>query len=111
VAGGDRRDGITAGSCTRARRYLGTLRRILKICDSDFLSESLERRRFLPKFAVVMGCTSLLATFLHGIEAAIWADTYRFLGALPDNRSAMLYSVSAMTAYGHASLFLKLSGR
>ena len=26
---------------------------------------------------------------------------------MPDNRSAMLYSVSAMTTYGHANLFLK----
>jgi hypothetical protein len=31
----------------------------------------LERRRFMPKFAVVMGITALLATVLHGIEAAI----------------------------------------
>jgi len=41
------------------------------------------------------------------IEGIIWAGAYRFLGALPDNKSAMLYSLSAMTAYGHASLFLK----
>jgi len=58
----------------------------------------------MPGFAVVMGGTALLATLLHGIEAGIWAASYRFLGALPDNRSAMLYSLSAMTTYGHASL-------
>lgn len=71
------------------------------------MSVSQDRRSFLPTFAAVMGGTALLATFLHGIEAAIWAAAYRFLGALPDNRSAMLYSLSAMTTYGHANLFLK----
>jgi hypothetical protein len=72
-----------------------------------FLSGAMERRRFLAKFAVVMGVTALLATLLHGIEAAIWAGAYRLLGALPDAKSAMLYSLSAMTSYGHANLFLK----
>ena len=71
------------------------------------LAESADRRRFMFKFAVVMAITSLLATILHGIEGAIWAVAYRFLGALPDARTAMLYSISAMTSYGHAALFLK----
>jgi MFS superfamily sulfate permease-like transporter len=71
------------------------------------LSGAMERRRFLAKFAVVMGVTVLLATVLHGIEAATWAAAYRFLGALSDTRSAMLYSLSAMTSYGHANLFLE----
>jgi hypothetical protein len=49
----------------------------------------------------------LLATVLHGIEAATWAIAYRLLGALPNTRSAVLYSLSAMTSYGHANLFLE----
>ena len=57
-------------------------------------------------FIVVMGATVLLATFLHGLEAAIWAVAYLVLGALPDHRSGMLYLLGAMTTYGHASLFL-----
>ncbi len=73
----------------------------------DALGESVDRRRFIFKFAVVMAVISLLATILHGIEGAIWAAAYRFLGALPDDRTAMLYSISAMTSYGHANLFLK----
>ncbi len=73
----------------------------------DILGETVDSRRFLYKFAVVMAVTSLLATILHGIEGAIWAAAYRFLGALPDSRTAMLYSISAMTSYGHAALFLK----
>jgi hypothetical protein len=71
------------------------------------LAESVDRRRFMMKFAIVMALTSLLATILHGIEGAIWAAAYEFLGALPDARTAMLYSISAMTSYGHAALFLK----
>lgn len=72
----------------------------------DVLGETVDRRRFMYKFAVVMAVTSLLATILHGTEAAIWAAAYRFLDALPNNRAAMLYSLSAMTSYGHANLFL-----
>ena len=73
----------------------------------EALGESADRRRFMFKFATVMGVTSLLATILHGIEGAIWAAAYRFLDALPDNRTAMLYSISAITSYGHANLYLK----
>jgi peptidoglycan biosynthesis protein MviN/MurJ (putative lipid II flippase) len=73
----------------------------------DVLSVSEGRRNFTPRFAAVMGATALLATLLHGIEGAIWAVAYRFLRALPDNHSAMLYSLSAMTTYGHANMFLE----
>jgi hypothetical protein len=65
-----------------------------------------DRRHFLFMFGVVMGITTLSATLLHAIEASTWAAAYRLLGALPDNKSAMLYSLSAMTTYGHADLFL-----
>ena len=71
------------------------------------MSVSEDRRSFMPKFAMVMGVTALMATILHGIEGGIWAAAYRFLGALPDQRSAMLYSLSAMTSYGNTNIFLK----
>jgi hypothetical protein len=58
-------------------------------------------------FILVMGVTVLLATFLHGLEAGLWAVAYLVLGALPDLRSAMLYSLSSMTAYGHANVYLE----
>lgn len=56
---------------------------------------------------VVMGATTLLATGLHGLEAGIWAAAYRFLGAMPDAKTAMLYSLNAITSYGHESLVLE----
>jgi hypothetical protein len=65
------------------------------------------RRRAIPRFAVVMSVTTLLVTILHASEGFIWAVAYRLLGAMPDKRSAMLYSLSAMTSYGHADLFLQ----
>jgi len=54
-----------------------------------------------------VGFTSALVTVLHGIEAAAWAGAYLFLGALPDSRAAMLYSLGAMTTYGHANEYLE----
>jgi hypothetical protein len=73
----------------------------------SILGEPVDARGFISKFALVIGGTALLATLLHGIETGVWAAAYRLLGALPDNRSAMLYSPSAMTTYGHENLHLK----
>jgi hypothetical protein len=88
---------------------------VVHVCGLAFIGErvvhrmggSFDHRRFLPKFVLAMGGTSLLVTVLHGVEAAMWAAAFRSLGALPDQRSAMLYSLSAITSYGHANLFLK----
>lgn len=78
------------------------------------LSDALQRsgdapqtRRYLLLASVIMGITAILATILHGVEGVIWALAYRAVGALSDDRSAMLYSISAMTSYGHASVFLE----
>ncbi|HLW88959.1 MAG TPA: hypothetical protein VKR57_10740 [Terriglobales bacterium] len=58
-------------------------------------------------FALVMGTLTLLVTSLHALEAGIWATAYRLLGALPDNKTAMLYSLNALTSYGHENLVLE----
>jgi hypothetical protein len=70
------------------------------------LAAAQEHRYFVYLFALVMGITAILATILHGIEAGIWAAAYRLLGALPDDRSALLYSLSAITTYGHSEIYL-----
>ena len=54
------------------------------------------RRRFMPTFIMVMGTVALLATMLHGLQGILWAVSYRLLGALPDGRSAGLYSLSVV---------------
>jgi hypothetical protein len=70
------------------------------------LQRNIDDRRYLMLFAVVIATVALLATALHALEAGIWAFAYLLLGALPDMRAAMLYSVSAMTTYGHADISL-----
>ena len=71
------------------------------------ISNSMMSRRH-PTFmrVVAMSVTIWLACSLHALEAAIWAGAYRLLGALPDYESAMLYSLSAITSYGHVNLYL-----
>lgn len=71
------------------------------------LSSASERRHPKLLFAEVMGITTLLATVLHAVEAGIWAFSYRFVGALPNFKSAMLYSLNAITTYGHENLTLE----
>ena len=68
---------------------------------------TIERRHTTSVFVMVMGATTLLVTILHGLEAIIWGAAYRLLGALPDNKSAMLYSLNAITSYGHTNLNLE----
>jgi uncharacterized integral membrane protein len=64
------------------------------------------KRNHLILFALVMGITTLLVTLLHATEAGIWAGLYWMLGALPDGKSALLYSLGAMTTYGHEPFYL-----
>jgi hypothetical protein len=71
------------------------------------VGRKIERRRPKLAFVLVVGATTLLATCLHGLEAGIWAVAYAFLGALPGSRAAMLYSLNAMTSYGHTNLTLQ----
>jgi hypothetical protein len=62
--------------------------------------------QFLSAPIFIVGGTALSATILHGLEGAVWAVVYRLLGASPDLKSAVLYSLEAMTSYGHENLFL-----
>jgi hypothetical protein len=74
-----------------------------------FLNERvIHAKRFLKRspgyllaFALILGAGTLAAIILHAVEAAIWAGVYETLGALPDGKAALLYSLSAMTTYGH----------
>jgi hypothetical protein len=68
---------------------------------------AVNQRHFTRVFTVVMAVVALLATILHGMEAMVWAAAYRLLDALPDTHSAVLYSLSAITTYGHANIVLE----
>ena len=55
----------------------------------------------------VVGTAGLLLALLHGIEAAIWAAAYVWLGALNLPKDAILYSVDSMTTRGASGLMLE----
>ena len=65
------------------------------------------RRSFVLLFAMIMAVAVLLATMLHALEAGAWAGAYLLLGAVPNFKSATLYSLNAMTTYGHESISLE----
>ena len=76
------------------------------------LASHVERRwanlnRSYPMFVLVLAVTVLLVTIMHGLEAAAWAVAYVALGALPDFPSAILFSLNAMTTYGHDNISLE----
>jgi hypothetical protein len=71
------------------------------------LSDAISGKSAQMAFACLIAATVLAITVLHAFEAVVWALAYVALHALPDGRSAMLYSLSAMTSYGHAELYLE----
>ena len=50
---------------------------------------------------------ALVLTVLHGIEAAIWAAAYLWLGALDSPLNAILYSVDSISTRGASGLRLQ----
>ena len=69
-----------------------------------FAKRIFERHHPSAVFLTVISAMTLLATSLHALDAGLWAVAYRLLGTMPDFRSAMLYSLNAMTSYGHTNL-------
>jgi hypothetical protein len=53
-------------------------------------------------FVLIVGITALLTISVHALEGA----AYLQLRALNNKRAAMLYSLRAMTTYGHANIHL-----
>jgi hypothetical protein len=66
----------------------------------------LRRHSDFADFVAVVGVTALLTIFLHALESATWGTAYLLLGALSDKKTAMLYSLGAMTNFGHANVRL-----
>jgi hypothetical protein len=59
------------------------------------------------RFVLFVALVALAAAALLALEAAAWAELYSWLGATAGTRAAMLYSVGALTSYGHAEIFLE----
>ena len=75
---------------------------------SVILNGDRRHRRPQSTSIFIIGGTALAATILHAFESSIWASVYGLLGAIPDRKSAMLYSLNAITAFGHADVHLHL---
>jgi hypothetical protein len=73
--------------------------------DRVLVHASLRRMRIVAM--LFMAGTTVSVTLLHGLEASIWTVAFRVLHALPDNKSAMLFSLNAMTTFGHAGTNLE----
>jgi hypothetical protein len=69
--------------------------------------QSLRLRRAILIVIGVVGVVGLLLAALHGIEAAIWAAAYLWLGAIDSPLDAMLYSVDSITTRGASGLTLQ----
>jgi hypothetical protein len=57
--------------------------------------------------AGLIGTIGLLLAALHGIEAALWAVAYFWLGALNSPADAIFYSVDSITTRGASGLTLE----
>ena len=55
----------------------------------------------------MIGAVGLALAVLHGIEYAIWAAAYLWIGALDTPHDAMLYSIDSMTTRGASGLMLQ----
>jgi len=64
-------------------------------------------RQVIPIVIGMVGAVGLLLAVLHGIEAAIWAAAYLWLGALASPHDAILYSIDSMTTRGASGLMLQ----
>src|SRR5215472_11297787 len=54
-----------------------------------------------------LGVVTLCITLLHVVEMGLWACMFLFLGALTDRPTAVLYSLNALTAFGHMDVELQ----
>jgi hypothetical protein len=64
------------------------------------------RRSFTLVALLLIAATTVCVTVLHGVEGTIWATAFRMLHAIPDQKSAVLYSLNAMTTFGHSGFTL-----
>ncbi len=72
-----------------------------------FCTHMTDDRHPRTAFVMAISAVTLWATVMHAGEAALWAVFYQLLGARPDYASAMLYSLGALTTYGHSGLYLE----
>jgi len=76
------------------------------IMNKALIPEIAPSARKMVDFNVSVAILALFAAVLHSLEALAWAFLYVHVGALPDLSRALLYSLGAITSYGHAPVYL-----
>jgi hypothetical protein len=64
------------------------------------IAERFRSLRPLERFSAAIATTSLTLVILHGLEAALWAAVLVWLGACPDYKSAIYFSLQMATTLG-----------
>jgi len=82
---------------------LGLLER--QVVSRLFQSQLPRRAVYYP--VLMIGGSALAATLLLAAEGLAWALAYLLLGAVTNWSSAILYSLNAITSYGHVTIFLE----
>ena len=59
------------------------------------------------RFIIFVALAALASCVYLALEAAAWAALYLWVGALSGWRAAMLYSLGAITSYGHVDVYLE----
>lgn len=77
----------------------------------EALASYYDDENFSLTFAFAMGVSVLLVTVLLAAEATLWAGVYVAIGAAPDAPHAMLYSLEALTTFGHSDIYLTAQWR
>jgi hypothetical protein len=62
-------------------------------------------------FVGMVGAVGLLLAVLHGLEAALWAVAYLWLGAQTSGSEAILYSIDSMSTRGSSGVAVEQSWR
>lgn len=79
--------------------WLGMLSRVLIRLNTSHLRET-------PRFLLISGVATYAVALYATAAAAAWALIYVSVGAIDTWRNAILYSLEAITCYGHANVFL-----
>jgi len=80
---------------------------VIHVAGLDVIRRIVRVHRDQESSLLKVGGATLLICALHAGEAVLWALFYVLLRALPNFRIAVLYSLNAMTSYGHINVDLE----
>lgn len=69
--------------------------------------KNMQRAQAAVVALTLLGIGGLALSAISGVESAVWALAYLWLGAIDTMGDAMLYSVNALTTFGSSGLVLE----